>query len=46
MAHLRWTPRPVKVTIGDNRDYIRVLIYSPTADTRKGSTICKQRRGD
>ena len=28
MAHLRWTPHPVKVTIGDNRDYIRVLMYS------------------
>ena len=26
--HLRWTPHPVIVTIGDNRDYIRVLLYS------------------
>ena len=25
---LRWTPHPVIVTIGDNRDYIRVLLYS------------------
>ena len=24
----RWTPHPVIVTIGDNRDYIRVLVYS------------------
>ena len=23
-----WTPHPVIVTIGDNRDYIRVLLYS------------------
>ena len=23
----RWTPRPVIVTIRDNRDYIRVLLY-------------------
>ena len=25
---LGWTPQPVIVTIGDNRDYIRVLLYS------------------
>ena len=25
---LRWTPHPVIVTIRDNRDYIRVLLYS------------------
>ena len=25
---LRWTPHPVIVTKGDNRDYIRVLLYS------------------
>ena len=25
---VRWTPHPVIVTIGDNRDYIRVLLYS------------------
>ena len=25
---LRWTPHPVIVTIGDNRAYIRVLLYS------------------
>ena len=25
---LRWTPQPVIVTISDNRDYIRVLLYS------------------
>ena len=25
---LRWTPHPVTVTIGDYRDYIRVLLYS------------------
>ena len=25
---VRWTPYPVIVTIGDNRDYIRVLLYS------------------
>ena len=25
---VRWTPYPVIVTIGDNRDYIRVLKYS------------------
>ena len=25
---LRWTPRPVIVTIRDNSDYIRVLMYS------------------
>ena len=24
----RWTPHPVIVTIRDNRDYIRVLLYS------------------
>ena len=26
--YLRWTPHPVIVTIGDNRDHIRVLLYS------------------
>ena len=26
--HLRWTPHPVIVTIGDIRDDIRVLLYS------------------
>ena len=26
--YLRWTPHPVIVTIMDNRDYIRVLLYS------------------
>ena len=26
--YIRWTPHPVIVTIGDNRDYIRVLLYS------------------
>ena len=26
--NLRWTPHPVIVTIRDNRDYIRVLLYS------------------
>ena len=25
---LRWTPHPVIVTIMDNKDYIRVLLYS------------------
>ena len=25
---VRWTPHPVIVTIRDNRDYIRVLLYS------------------
>ena len=24
----RWTPHPVIVTIRDNKDYIRVLLYS------------------
>ena len=24
---IRWTPHPVIVTIGDNRDFIRVLLY-------------------
>ena len=28
MVLIRWTPHPVIVTIGDNRDYIRVLLYS------------------
>ena len=27
-VYLRWTPHPVIVTLGDNRDYIRVLLYS------------------
>ena len=27
-VRVRWTPHPVIVTIGDHRDYIRVLIYS------------------
>ena len=26
--YLRWTPHPVIVAIRDNRDYIRVLLYS------------------
>ena len=26
--YIRWTPHPVIVTVGDNRDYIRVLLYS------------------
>ena len=26
--YVRWTPHPVIVTIRDNRDYIRVLLYS------------------
>ena len=26
--YIRWTPHPVIVTIGDNRDYIKVLSYS------------------
>ena len=26
--YIRWTPHPVIVTIGDNRDNIRVLLYS------------------
>ena len=25
---VRWTPHPVIVTIGDNKDHIRVLLYS------------------
>ena len=25
---IRWTPRPVIVAIRDNKDYIRVLLYS------------------
>ena len=25
---IRWTPHSVIVTIGDNRDYIRVLLYA------------------
>ena len=28
MALFRWTPHPVIVTIRNNRDYIRVLLYS------------------
>ena len=27
-VHIRWTPHPVIVTIRDNRDYLRVLLYS------------------
>ena len=27
-ACFRWTPHPVIVTVMDNRDYIRVLLYS------------------
>ena len=27
-VYVRWTPHPVIVTIMDNRDYIRVLLYS------------------
>ena len=27
-ALLRWTPRPVIVTIRDNGDYVRVLLYA------------------
>ena len=27
-VYVRCTPHPVIVTIGDNRDYIRVLLYS------------------
>ena len=26
--YVRWTPHPVIVTIRDNKDYIRVLLYS------------------
>ena len=26
--NLRWTPHPVVVTIRDNKDHIRVLLYS------------------
>ena len=25
--YIRWTPHPVIVTVRDNRDYIRVLLY-------------------
>ena len=28
LADFRWTPLPVIVTIRDNKDYIRVLLYS------------------
>ena len=28
MIELRWTPHPGILTIRDNRDYIRVLLYS------------------
>ena len=28
LFYVRWTPHPVIVTIMDNRDYIRVLLYS------------------
>ena len=28
MIYVRWTPHPVIVTIMDNKDYIRVLLYS------------------
>ena len=28
VIHLRWTPHPVRVPIRDNRDGIRVLLYS------------------
>ena len=27
-AYFRWTPHPVIVTVGDNRDYASVLLYS------------------
>ena len=27
-VYVRWTPQPVIVTTRDNRDYIRVLLYS------------------
>ena len=30
---MRWTPRPVIVTMGDNADYINVLSYSHCAPT-------------
>ena len=37
--YIRWTPHPVIVTIGDNRDHIRVLLYSYyTTITRWGSS--------
>ena len=28
VVEVRWTPHPVIVTIRDNRDYLRVLLYS------------------
>ena len=28
VIEFRWTPHPVIVTLGDNRDYIRVLLYA------------------
>ena len=27
-VYLRWTPQPVMVTIRDNSDYIRILVFS------------------
>ena len=33
---LRWTPHPVIVTIRDNRDHIRVLLYSDYTTITKG----------
>ena len=27
-GYIRWTPHPVIVTIRDNEDYIKVLLYS------------------
>ena len=35
-VYFRWTPHPVIVTIRDNRDYIRVLLYSSYTTIKEG----------
>ena len=41
MLLFRWTPKPVIVNIRDNRDYIRVLLYSYyTTITGWGVLLC------
>ena len=41
IKHVRWTPHPVIVTIMDNKEYIRVLLYSYYTTTEGGRSRLK-----
>ena len=44
-VYVRWTPQPVIVTIMDNKDYIRVLLYSIIPLLQGGGVLLKYMGG-